>query len=158
MRKSTILLIMGISYGCFANNIPPSGCKMVPFSGATVILSKEPPSLVLLHNVSALDVWITRPISHPSASAGWSSRLKPKHWSALALGSQQIELGCIESKPGHEQQIPCEGVLIACRWQGFVDARMTQKPNQTFWAAEDMRLPALLMAVERQGFKQEHKK
>ena len=71
---------------------------------------------MMIHNISEMDLWITHPISDPSAGAGWSSRLQSKRWSAFALGSQSFELSCIESKPGHEQQVPCAGALVVCQW------------------------------------------
>lgn len=152
MRLIHVLCLLLLSLNSYSVEPPPSGCKTIHFSGSTVVLSKESPSLVLLHNLSDVDLWVTHPIIDPGASAGWSSRLEPKHWSALALNNKTFELGCIESKPGHEQQISCAGVLAICRWEGMTDASLAQK-EQVFWAVENMPLPDLLESLNQRGFK-----
>ena len=128
----------------------PYDCKPMTLSAGTVKLSKGAPALVMLHNVSDVDLWITHPISDPSASAGWSSRLQTKRWSAFALGSQTFELSCIESKPGHEQQVPCSGVLAVCQW---FNMKTSDKHSAPYWAGENMPLPELLGYLGQRGFK-----
>src|SRR5690606_917703 len=102
------------------------------------------------YNSSQTDLWITHPVSDPSAGAGWSSRLEAGNWSALALDKKKFELSCIESRPGHEQQIPCTGMIAVCEWP---TVRIPEQAKGTFWAGENMTLAALTAYLGGRGFK-----
>jgi hypothetical protein len=132
-----------------AGEIFPTGCTPILVHEELVKLSTTNPSVVMIHNLSSKDLWITHPVSEPSASAGWSSRLQGGNWSALALSAKEFDLSCIESRPGHEQQVPCAGLLAACKWS---KATMPEKKTGTFWAAEDMTLTALKAHLGSDGF------
>ncbi len=144
----SILLILGFSMASAETTIPAS-CKPVEVKGESVMLSAKKPLLVMIHNLSNSDLWLTHPVSEPSASAGWSSRIQAGHWSALALDKESFELSCIESKPGHEQQVPCEGVISVCRWSSVT---IPTQMSGTFWAVEDMNLQALTENLGGRGF------
>lgn len=143
-----IILILG-SLNASADEIFPAACKPVMVHEELVKLSAEVPILVMIHNLSTLDIWITHPVSEPSASAGWSSRLQAGNWSALALDKKSFELSCIESRPGHEQQVPCAGLLAVCQWTPVTTPK---SKSGTFWAGEDMTLSALTAHVGSRGF------
>jgi hypothetical protein len=132
-----------------AEEVFPNDCKALVITGELVQLPKTPSALVMLHNLSNTDLWITHPTKEGSANAGWSSRLQTGNWSALARSGAAFELSCIESRPGHEQQIPCASVLAVCQWS---DAKMPPKSSGTFWAGENMSLSQLRAYVERRGF------
>ena len=102
----------------------------------------------MIHNLSTIDLWITHPVTEASANAGWSSRLQGGNWSALALDKESFELSCIESRPGHEQQVPCAGLLAACQYS---PVKMPKAEAGTFWAGEDMALSALKAHVGSRG-------
>ncbi|MDF1645614.1 MAG: hypothetical protein P1U61_01350 [Legionellaceae bacterium] len=88
-------------------------------------------------------------MSEKDNHAGWSSRLQANYWSALALEDKAFDLSCIESRPGHEQQVSCEQTLAACEWP------ITARPEKTqgvFWAGENMPLAALTAYISRRGF------
>ncbi|WP_133131193.1 hypothetical protein [Legionella yabuuchiae] len=146
-----ITLLMGVmSFLANAQDILPLGCKPVAVTQGTVKLSTSKPTLVMIHNISSSDLWVTHPVSDPSASAGWSSRLQVGNWSALALTEKEFELSCIESKPGHEQQIPCSNALAVCT---FDELTWPQKNDDgTYWAGEDLSLNALKGYIGRRGF------
>lgn len=127
----------------------PASCKPIAVQGESVMLSAKKPLIVMIHNLSNTDLWITHPVSEPSASAGWSSRLQAGNWSALALDKPSFELSCIESKPGHEQQVPCAGVISVCRWSTVT---VPATAAGTFWAGEDMTLSALTEHLGSRGF------
>jgi hypothetical protein len=127
----------------------PNRCIGIPIRDLTVILSADRPSVVLLNNVSRSDIWITHPVPEPSASAGWNSRLQPGNWSALALNEKQFEISCIESKPGHEQQVPCSSVISVCR---FHHVKSTEPATATFWIGENMDLDSLHTIIGQRGF------
>ncbi len=128
----------------------PNKCKVLPIKGDSVKVEAAPTSIILLSNLSDQDLWVTHPMSDPSANAGWSSRLESKKWSALALGDKKFELNCIESKPGHEQQVPCSLVLAVCEWANIPN---TDKELRPFWAGENMPLSELRSHLLQRGFK-----
>ena len=145
----SIILIL-VSFCSRAEEIFPVGCSALVIHEEAMTLKAEKPTVVMIHNLSTIDIWITHPVTDPSASAGWSSRLQGGHWSALALDSQSFELSCIESRPGHEQQIPCAGVLAACQWPS---ATVPKGEASTYWAGEDMSLSELTAHIGSRGFK-----
>ncbi|KTD45799.1 hypothetical protein Lrub_2596 [Legionella rubrilucens] len=147
--KYLLALLMLVSAAVKAEEKAPASCQPVAVQGESVMLSAKKPLLILIHNLSKNDLWITHPVSDPSASAGWSSRLQSDKWSALALDKEAFELSCIESKPGHEQQIPCTGAIAVCQWPVVT---MPAQSSGTFWAGEDMTLSALLTHLGGNGF------
>ena len=111
-------------------------CDTLQLKKEAIHLAENTPSLVIIHNItSSTNLWITHPILQPSASAGWSSHLHPKHWSILSLHETPFEISCVESKPGHEQQVACTSVITICRWAKTIKFK---SPPGTFWLAEDL--------------------
>ncbi|KTC75339.1 hypothetical protein Lbir_0484 [Legionella birminghamensis] len=149
MRLIVAALLLLPSLISRAENFPAT-CQPVAVQGETVILKNKQPVVILIHNLSESDLWITHPVSEPDASAGWSSRLTAGNWSALSLDKKKFELSCIESRPGHEQQIPCEGTIAVCSWTGV---KAPEKNTGTFWAAENMSLASLSASLGGRGFK-----
>lgn len=145
---SILFFLLAASANADENNIP-SSCKPVVVSGESVTLSTKKPILAVIHNLSNTDLWITHPVSEPSASAGWSSHLQASNWSALALDKEAFELSCIESKPGHEQQVPCTGLISVCLWP---EVTMSTQGTGTYWAGENMSLPELTAHLGGRGF------
>lgn len=149
MRYVLSMILMLVVFSTYADEIFPQGCKPLVVDEELVKLSTKKPTLVMVHNLSNMDIWITHPVSEPSASAGWSSRLQAGNWSALALDKKSFDLSCIESRPGHEQQVPCAGLLAACQWS---NVKVPKTESGTFWAGEDMSLTALTAHVGSRGF------
>jgi hypothetical protein len=145
---SILFVVLAGNASADKNNMS-SSCKPVAVQGESVTLSATKPLLVMIHNLSNTDLWITHPVSEPSAGAGWSSRLQAGNWSALALDKESFELSCIESKPGHEQQVPCSGVLSVCRWPGTT---LANQVTGTYWAGENMALSGLTAHLGGRGF------
>lgn len=117
--------------------------------GETVTFNAKKNKIVFIHNAASNDLWITHPASDQGASAGWSSRLQPKHWSALAIDKGEFLIHCIESRPGHEQQVPCEGAIAACEW---TNPEFAKDATGTFWAGEDMNVAELTATLGGRGF------
>lgn len=133
-----------------AKEVLPEGCKAMPVKGDVALLRASKPTLVMIHNISDTELWVTHPVSEPTASAGFSSRLEVDHWSALMLQDSSFELSCIESKPGHEQQVACTHVIAVCQWPEVKTSE--ERTNQTYWAGENMTLSALNAYLGRSGF------
>ena len=149
--KNNIMIFFSLmaSSLVWGQNNAPASCHPLLVSGQSVVLSAKRPVLVLIHNLSEGDLWITHPVADPGASAGFNSQLMAEKWSALVVDKQSFELSCIESKPGHEQQIPCEGQLAVCKWPSV---KITSKQIGTYWAAENMNWSDLTTYLGGRGF------
>ncbi|KTD11951.1 hypothetical protein Lgra_1409 [Legionella gratiana] len=152
MRVLAVFCCLLFSFHVAAESTLPSGCQAVAVQGESVTLKTKKNSLFFIHNLTAADLWITHPVTNPSASAGWTTRLKGGNWSALALKKGPFILNCVESKPGHEQQSPCEGAIAVCQWKAKGVKIPANASKTTFWVAEDMSLSGLTAAVGARGF------
>ncbi len=144
----SMILVLFINH-VSAEEIFPDQCTPIMVSGERVILPAANSVISMIHNLSSTDLWITHPVSESNASSSWSSHLQAGHWSALVSDNKPLELSCIESKPGHEQQISCSAVLALCQWKA---KQLPKKATDTPWAAEDMVLSPLIAFIERRGF------
>ena len=152
MRILAFFCFSLLSFYVAAESTLPSGCQAVAVQGESVTLQAKKSSLVFIHNLTSSDLWVTHPMIHSGARAGWTTRLKGGNWSALALKKGPFVLNCIESRPGHEQQLPCEGAIAVCQWKAKGVKIPAKNQKVTFWVAEDMSLPALTAAVGARGF------
>lgn len=144
-----ILLWLSISTVVMASSVP-IGCAPIKIQGEALTIKTKKPSLIFMQNLSENNLWLTHPLADPGASAGWTSQLQSEHWSALVVTEASFVLHCTESRPGHEQQIPCEDALMACVWK---KVKIPSQAKGTFWAAEDKSLAELKAAVLAAGFK-----
>ncbi len=142
-------MLMLLTWNLHAEEVFPPHCTPVVVTGDLVVLPAAESAVTMIHNLSNNDLWITHPVSDPGASAGWSSHLQAGHWSALVLKEKKFELSCIESKPGHEQQVSCSTVVAVCQWH---TKDLPEKSSGTYWAAEDMELSPLIAYIKRRGF------
>ncbi len=149
MRILILLSGLLLSAAVSAESVLPSGCQAIAVQGESLTLQAKKNKIIFIHNITQHDLWITHPASDQGASAGWSSRLQSSNWSALALDKGPFELSCIESRPGHEQQIPCEGAIEVCQWD---KVKFPENSKGTFWASEDMSLSALTATIGGRGF------
>lgn len=150
MRLLILFCLSLCSVTLWAEATLPTGCQAIAVQGNSVMLkAKKKSKLIFIHNLSSTDLWLTHPVNEPSASAGWTSRIQADHWSALAVNQPTFEVTCIESRPGHEQQVPCEGAIAVCQWKG---ATIPAKDEGTFWAGEDLPLAELTAVIGGRGF------
>ena len=86
-------------------------------------------------------------------------KLAPAHWAALELSSAELndktlQFHCVESRPGHEQEVSCQGMLKACRWQNFKDSKERRSGEGIFWAGVNLNsLPSLKQQLQVSGIK-----
>lgn len=149
MRLLFSFYLLTCSSLLFADSVMPEGCQGIQVQGESVTLKAKKSKLVVIHNTSQNDIWVTHPVSNPGASAGWTSKVQKDNWSALVVDKPSFILNCIESRPGHEQQIPCEGAIAVCTWKGV---KIPAGDQGTFWAGEDMSLDSLKTALGGKGF------
>jgi len=144
-----IIILVTLTWNASAEEVFPARCIPLVVSGELVIVPAAKSMVTMVHNLSSSDLWVTHPVSDPGASAGWSSHLQAGNWSALVLNDEKFALSCIESRPGHEQQVSCSSVLAVCQWPA---TGLPQKASGTWWAAEDMLLSPLIAYIKRHGF------
>lgn len=155
MRILAYLCFWAITANAWAEVPLPKGCHAVTVQGNSVSLQAKNNTLFFIHNLTKADLWITHPVSNPGASAGWASRLQSQNWSALLVDKGPFELTCIESRPGHEQQIACEGAVAVCNMK---KGKIPSTAQGTFWVGEDKSLAALSADVGGRGFELPHAK
>jgi hypothetical protein len=145
---STLMLVTSLflvpASALWAKEALPSyaACKPISVKKDPFIVGSDKPVLLLIHNVSSSELWLTHP-SDKGVSAGWSSQIQGGNWSALVLNKKSFALQCIESQPGHEQQVPCIGLITVCQWTKDVKFA---SPN-TAWAGENKPLKELMQSV-----------
>lgn len=132
-----------------AEEIFPVGCTPLRIQDAAIHLSSSKPTVIMFHNLSNKELWLTSTTQNADAQAGWNSRLETNRWSSLALNKKDFVLHCIESMPGHEQQVPCTNIVAVCQWK---EASLPSDQAGTFWAGENMLLSSLIAYIERHGF------
>lgn len=149
MKFLFLITLVCLTWNASAEEVFPARCTPLVVLGELVIVPASQSTVTMIHNLSSTDLWVTHPVSDPGASAGWSSHLQAGHWSALVMNDKKFELSCIESRPGHEQQVACSAVLAVCQWAA---TDLPKKASNTWWAAEDMALSPLIAYIKRRGF------
>lgn len=151
MKFLTLILLCALPMVTTAQEMYPKGCVPLVIHDAIPDIAHKKPTLFMMHNLSTNDLWITHPVADPGAQAGFSSLLQMGKWSALVLNhaNKSFLLKCIESKPGHEQQISCADVLAICQWP---NSTIPADKSGVFWAGENMDFSPLKAYIERQGF------
>jgi hypothetical protein len=147
MRAVILGLLFLWSSILVAEEIVPPNCVPLVVTGDELIVPAEKQKIVLIHNLSSASLWIT--YAAPDVSSSWSSHLQAGHWSALVSHDRRLALSCIESIPGHEQQVSCANVVALCQWSA---AHMPKISADNMWAAEDMELAPLTALISRHGF------
>jgi hypothetical protein len=142
------LLFFSMSTMAIASS-SPADCNPIKITGEVLTLGVKKPTVILLQNISEGTLWLTHPVKDPGASAGWTSQIQGGKWSAMVLTEKKFILHCTESRPGHEQQIACEGAITACIWK---KAKIPNEEKGTFWATEDKSLSDLKAALLARGF------
>ncbi len=151
MKHFFFITMLITAWATHAKEIFPQGCTPYTVHGENVALSTNKPTIMMLHNLTNIKIWVTHYTSNAGAQAGWSSMLDAGKWSALALSphKKQFKLTCIESQPGHEQPIACQDVLAVCEWE---NSHTPENKSGTFWAAENMEMKPLKAYLQRMGF------
>ncbi len=120
---------------------------------ALILINKSAPKphLYLFYNRSKHKLWLNHPQDHPSASAGWSSSLGSKHWSALILTMKQFKFICqVSDSKGRFINKNCVKRLGVCE---FSRVRITNPHlrGNSFWVAENLPLSRLLKKISHRG-------
>ncbi|OGV33191.1 MAG: hypothetical protein A3E88_04855 [Legionellales bacterium RIFCSPHIGHO2_12_FULL_35_11] len=150
MRSTIFISALLLSNFIYAEEIYPSGCLPVVIKGNSLILSAEKYNIIAVHNLSKGELWVINP-GYETGFNPLSSKLQAEKWSSLVLNKQlnSYILNCIESSPGHEQQISCRDTLAVCYWP---KALVPENRKGIFWIGEDMDMLPLTAYLWRLGF------
>lgn len=85
-------------------------CQTFTLHDINVSLSTDEPLLMVFHNISEHNIYLV------NKKNSTSSLIAPGRWSQFSLVKQSVTFSCIESLPGHEQQVPCKNVLSVCQF------------------------------------------
>ncbi|MDP3560282.1 MAG: hypothetical protein Q8R79_08060 [Legionellaceae bacterium] len=112
-----------MSIGGHAAQPLPNHCTPIVIEGEFLSFDTQKPGVFLLHNISNYQVWLTRVNTHEEQQ---SSELSPDKWTTIVIKDRKLEYQCIESSPGHEQEMPCQLMLMACQWsKGSIPSTVT---------------------------------
>lgn len=154
MRYLLIICLLATSFArSFAAT--DQACTPVPIKkvGDDIILLVNPPpktSLVYFFtNHSEKSMFIDHP-SGRGASAGWSSYLRPGHWSALALNKSNFTIHCSAIEPGKVVSLDCSKMISVCAPK---NPTLSTPLKGNFWLTEDKKWEAFVKALEGRGVK-----
>ena len=150
MKRQVFFCFFLLSSLAWAESTLPVGCQAVKVQGESVKLTFEKSKLAFVHNLTNTDLWVTHSGASYNTDSSWAGRLQAGNWSALVVDKPPFILNCIESRPGHEQQVPCEGAIAVCLWLG-VDVSDKQDGQGALWTEEDKSFSALTAAVGARG-------
>jgi hypothetical protein len=104
----------------------------------------------LIHNISKQNFWLNHPIAHPSASAGWASRINKNQWSALMIDQSKKDfvVSCTDIQAGSVQKFSCEKLLQVCELE---NVNFKTQMTGSFWLAENETLNNLLNKLRSRG-------
>lgn len=106
--------------------------------------------IYLLHNKSRLPILVDHPVAHPSASAGWASKIDPNRWSAFMTNRHYFKFTCAVIYSRYKsKKISCAKVLkisqikILKAPRDFLDT--------SFWLAENKNYHDIMKRINRRG-------
>jgi hypothetical protein len=106
--------------------------------------------IYFLKNHSSKSLWLDHPVKNASASAGWTSYLRPNEWSALLIDKKGFSLSCSVIQPGKVETLDCEQALTVCKPAHFT---YTSTRKGSYWLVEAKSWKELLKALEKRGAK-----
>ncbi len=133
MRYIFFVLIQFFSVSVFSF---PKDCLTEPLK-EKLTLTKA--AAVLIQNKSKNNIYLSYENTTGTASAGYSTELKPNSWSLAQLNSEKsISYRCLEAGTGFVQRVFCSKVLTICVYK--------KKPKalqdiDAFWVYESVSLP-----------------
>lgn len=157
MRHSLIIstFLLSLAWTGLSYAAPEHPCAPLEFNVANkdIVLKTNPPpkasQVVFFTNKSQKSIFIDHPSNGRGMGAGWSSYLRPGHWSALALTRENFTVHCSTIEPGNVITQDCSKVISVCTPKNPV-TKTTIKGN--FWLTEDKPWDVFIKALEKRGF------
>lgn len=106
--------------------------------------------LYFLKNASQQSIWLDKLNKKASASAGWSSYLRPNNWSALLVDKKEFTLSCAVIKPGNVDYVNCGQAISVCT---PAHVTLTTSRKGGFWVAEDLPWDVFVKMLSKRGVK-----
>jgi len=98
------------------------------------------------NNISKKSFWLDHPVDHPSASAGWSSYLRPGNWSAMVVNRKNFTISCAEIQPGKVDYQDCAKTIAICMPKQM---EVDTKHKGSYWLVEDKSWDEFVAAVKK---------
>jgi hypothetical protein len=133
-----IFLLLGTMLFIESYALLPKDCKSIKIQHATNMeFDFKEPTVLYVYKKSTKNIqhnnakfWLVD--ADKSSDDPLSIELLPDTWSAMFLPPVKVELICLESMPGHEQQLMCDEEITACqhkptkKWDGVTDKNKSQ--------------------------------
>lgn len=146
LKKIHMTLFALIFASCgFAKEIFPKGCEAKSIEQEHLQLNASSRQLMFMHNISENNIWLANS-SHPRLTL----EMKPGQWNVLYLPHGQDVWKCVQSIPGHEQQISCQTGIALCEWSAKIDK--SKRPKQGMWLAENTSYAEAKAYLQRMGW------
>lgn len=111
----------------------PKGCKIQDINQAQLTLKSNTDALFFIQNNHTMDLYLVDSSQHIM-----TTKLSPSQWSVLAAKKKQPTIfQCVESRPGSEQRISCQGLMTICQ---ISPKKAFEDFNTSHWAVEDTSL------------------
>ncbi len=149
---ASALVLFSLSFNAFATQV--SCTPMAIKSQNKVIVLPGPAddtnatTVYFFKNTTSQSIWIDHPVEKASASAGWSSYLRPGNSSALLVNRKNFSISCDVIKPGHVVTLDCEKSVSICTVK---QVTVSAKRKGTYWLVEDKSWDELLSALKKRG-------
>jgi hypothetical protein len=149
MKKFLTCIIFLFCSSAFAENISCTPA-VVKVENKNIILpgitQPKTTKVYFFNNVSKQSLWLDHPVEKRSASAGWSSYLRPSNWSAIVLNRKNFAISCAVIKPGSVDYQDCSKAITICSPQHYT---LNTKQKGTFWLVEDRTWDEFLKKMEK---------
>jgi hypothetical protein len=106
--------------------------------------------LYFFKNNSQQSLWLDRLNKRASASAGWSSYLRPHNWSALLLDKKEFILSCAVIQPGKVDYVNCGEAISVCMPTHIT---LTTNRKGSYWLVEDLTWDVFVKMLAKRGVK-----
>ncbi len=153
MRYLLALCLLATTWFSHSYAATDQHCTPVPIkkTGDDIILLINPPPKTSLIYFFTNQGTKSMFVDHPSgrgASAGWSSYLRPGHWSATALNKSNFTVHCSTIEPGKVIPLDCSKMLSVCAPN---NPTITTPLKGSYWLTEDKKWDAFVKALETKG-------
>jgi hypothetical protein len=148
---TSAFVLFSLSFNAFAAEL---SCTPIAIKSENKVIilpgpeDKNARAVYFFKNTTSQSIWIDHPVEKASASAGWSSYLRPGNSSALLVNRKNFTISCDVIKPGNVVTLDCEKSVSICAVKQIT---ISSKRKGTYWLAEDKPWGELLKALEKRG-------
>lgn len=111
---------------------------------------KTPLQIFFFTNQSDKSIFLDRVSDNPGASAGWSTYLRPGHWSVLVINKKNFTVHCSMIEPGKVIALNCKDIIHVCTPPNLL---FDKKLKGNYWLVEDKTFEVAIKTLEKKGLK-----